>query len=469
MIDTHNCDPTILLVDDETQELDAYRFLLESMGLKNIETLQDSRLVMGRLMGLNNPIVFLDLNMPHKSGTEVLLEIKEHSPHIPVVICTANSEIETAVECLKLGAHDYLVKPISMNSFGSALRSAIEILTLRSEVLSLKGIGLGGQLKKPEVFKNIITKSAHMQNIFLYIESIATTEQPCLILGETGSGKELAAKAIHDASGLEGEFIAVDVSGLDDTLLSDTLFGHIKGAYTGAEGVRAGLIERAKGGTIFLDEIGDLNEVSQVKLLRLLQEKVYYPLGSDKPKKCEARIITAANKNLTSADIKDFRRDLYYRISTHLIKLPALRERKEDIPTLVEHIVKEASENMHRAEPTVSKQAMDMLCSYSFPGNIRELKTYITDAVARAFDGVITQELIADRIDGLSPIPATTSDEHTDLEKIFGKFPTLDELGEYAVDMALKASENNQSQAAKLLGISKQALHKRLKKRESEI
>lgn len=464
MLDINKYNPTVLLVDDEKQELEAYRFLLESMGLQNIETVQDSRHVMGRLIGLKNPIVFLDLNMPHKSGREVLAEVREKMPHVPVIICTANSEIETAVECLKLGAHDYLVKPISMNSFGSALRNAVEILNLRSEVFSLKGIGLNGDLKNPDVFKNIITASQEMQNIFMYIESVATTDQPCLILGETGSGKELAAKAIHDASGLEGEFVAVDVSGLDDNLFADTLFGHVKGAYTGAENARPGLVERAKGGTLFLDEIGDLSEASQVKLLRLIQERIYYPLGSDKPKECEARIIAAANKNLTGSQ-SDFRRDLYYRVSTHLLKLPPLRERKEDIPALAKHIVAEAAERMGRAVPEITKDAMDILITYPFPGNIRELKTYLVDAVARAGHGAVTADILSERIDVSEIRPAVTGGS---LESIFGRFPTLEELGEYAVDSALKQTDNNQSQAAKLLGISKQALHKRLKKRPSD-
>ncbi|QAR33478.1 sigma-54-dependent Fis family transcriptional regulator [Geovibrio thiophilus] len=467
MIDFNNYGSSILLVDDEKDELEAYSFLLQSMGIKNITALEDSREVMSVLRTMPSPVVFLDLNMPHKSGQEVLREIKEQMPHVPVIICTANSEIEVAVECLKLGAHDYLVKPINMNTFSSALRNAHEISALRSELLSMKGMNFGGGLRRQDIFSRIVTRNAEMHGIFQYIEAIAVSGQPVLILGETGSGKEMISRAIHDVSGFTGEFVAVDVSGLDDTLFSDTLFGHAKGAYTGADSVRSGLIEKARQGTIFLDEIGDLSEVSQVKLLRLLQERIYYPLGSDKPKRCEARIIAAANKDLSSAASSGgFRRDLYYRLSTHLIKIPPLRERKEDIPLIANYLAEEAAKTVNKPKPEISREAMSLITSHTFPGNIRELKTYIYDAVVRCTDGIITENIIAGRLGGTEVLPAADAETVSSLEKIFGRFPTLDEVSEYAVSEALKASEN-MSQAARLLGISKQALHKRLKKRTS--
>lgn len=465
MINFNNYGSSILLVDDEKDELEAYSFLLQTMGIENITTLEDSREVMDTLRGMSFPVVFLDLNMPHKSGQDVLREIKEQMPQVPVIICTANSEIEVAVECLKLGAHDYLVKPINMNTFSSALRNAHEIGALRSELLTMKGVNFGGGLRRRDVFSRIVTRSAEMHGIFQYIEAIAVSGQPVLILGETGSGKEMLSRAVHDVSGFTGEFVAVDVSGLDDTLFSDTLFGHAKGAYTGADGVRSGLIERARQGTIFLDEIGDLSEVSQVKLLRLLQERIYYPLGSDKPKRCEARIIAAANKDLSSAASSGgFRRDLYYRLSTHLIKVPPLRERREDIPLIADYLAEGAAKTVSKPKPEISREAMSLLTSHAYPGNIRELKTYIYDAVVRCTDGVITENIIAGRLGGAEALQVPDDKTVSSLEKIFGRFPTLDEVSEYAVNEALAVSEN-MSQAAKLLGISKQALHKRLKKR----
>jgi DNA-binding NtrC family response regulator len=369
------------------------------------------------------------------------------------------------VECLKLGAHDYLVKPISMATFGSSLRNALEIGTLRNEVMSLKGIPFGNR-PSHKAFSKIVTQNSEMMEIFQYIEAIAESGQPTLVLGETGSGKELIAKAIHDVSGLPGDFVAVDVSGLDDTLFSDTLFGHARGAYTGADKARPGLLEKAQDGTIFLDEIGDLSEVSQVKLLRFLQEGVYYPLGADQPKHCRARVVAAANKDLQkmAGQPGGFRMDLYYRLSTHLIKVPHLRNRREDIPLLVKHLVENAARDMNRKTPLVSKEAMHLLLRHPFYGNIRELKTYLFDAVARCGGAEISQELIAERLGGSVQASRTELLEDNSLEKLFGQFPTLEKLTKYAIEEALEITSHNQSQAARLLGLSKQALHKRLKK-----
>ena len=456
----------ILLVDDERSELDAYSLLLTSMGIKNVTTLSDSRQVSETLTGMQAPVLFLDLNMPYMTGQDVLRELKITHPQVPVIIITANSEIETAVECLRLGAHDYLVKPIDLKMFSSALRNALEISLLRNEVMSLKGISFTVNAPRHKAFQHIITESPNMLSIFQYIESIATSGMPTLILGETGSGKELVAKAIHEISGLSGNYVAVDVSGLDDTLFSDTLFGHAKGAYTGADGIRSGLIEKAANGTIFLDEIGDLSEISQVKLLRLLQEDIYYPLGSDQPKQSQARIITAANKDLTALAGRngEFRMDLYYRLSTHLIRLPPLRERREDIPALVAFLAAEAAAVMRKPTPSISDRAMNLLLHHPFWGNIRELKTYIVDAVARCDAGEITEQLISSRL--IAPVSSApeTASFAASLTALFGRFPSLQELMEFAIDEALACADNNQSQAARLLGISRQALNKRLKK-----
>jgi DNA-binding NtrC family response regulator len=375
-----------------------------------------------------------------------------------------------AVECLKLGAHDYLVKPINMETFGSALRNALEISALRTEVMSLKGLSVAKTLNHPEHFKSIITRNPRMLSLFHYIESIAASAQPVLILGETGSGKELFARAVHDASGRPGAFIAVDVAGLDDPLFSDTLFGHRQGAYTGADRNRTGLIDGAAGGTLFLDEIGDLNNASQIKLLRLLQEGVYYPLGDDRPLQCRARIITATNKPLGSlVDMQDtFRVDLYFRLSTHLIQIPPLRDRVEDIEPLVVALAGQAAAQMGQTITAISRRLLDCLAPLPFPGNVRELKTYMFDAVAQCRTGELTEHDIMERLDLVQHTvqrPSGSSRPAT-LEAIFGRFPTLSELTEYAVDKALEAAGNNQSEAARALGISKQALNKRLKKRK---
>lgn len=467
MINLSLQDPSVVLIDDEVSELDAYEFLLESMGIHRITAISDSREVLAALEKIETPIVFLDLNMPHVSGRDILRSIKLKLPQIPVIICTANSDIETAVECLKLGAHDYLVKPINLSTFGSALRSACEINLLRSEVLSLKGISFQGQSPLNTSFEDIITKSPLMETIFNYIQAISQSRQPLLILGETGVGKELIAESVHISSQLSGEFVPIDVSGLDDTLFSDTLFGHEKGAYSGAEKQRLGLVEKARNGTLFLDEIGELNEGSQVKLLRLLQEGIYYPLGSDQPKKSEARIVAATNRSHHSLVDKNggFRRDLYYRLSTHLIKVPPLRDRREDIPLLVDLLVTEAAVSMGKEKPAIGGRSLKLLLDFPFYGNIRELKTYIFDAVARCDTAQISYDVIFDRLSVAKVESAIESESKCNLVSIFDHFPTLEEITQYTIESALILTNQNQSQASKLLGISKQALNKRINKK----
>jgi DNA-binding NtrC family response regulator len=471
MLNFSSVNTNIIIVDDEQSELNAYSFLLQTMGLKRITTVKDSRDVMSIMEQYHPAIVFLDLNMPYKSGKEVLIELRETHPHTPVIICTANSDVEVAVECLKLGAHDYLVKPIDSEKFGSALRNALEISALRYEVMALKGLSISKKLQHPSIFSRIITKSPAMLRLFQYIESTAASGQPVLILGETGSGKELFARAIHDVSGYPGKFVAVDVSGLDDTLFSDTLFGHKKGAFTSAEKDRTGLIHKAASGTLFLDEIGDLSKPSQVKLLRLIQEGIYYPLGDDQPKNCQARIITATNKSLNDLTGREdeFRIDLYYRLSTHLIQIPALRERKEDIPILAAYLADQAATSMGKKIVTINKRLLDLFAALPFPGNVRELKTYVYDAVAQCQSEELNEMDIGSRLSlAQSPhMEETPTTRAPSLETLFGHFPTLSELSEYAVQKALEAANNNQSKAAMALGISKQALSNRLKRRKS--
>ena len=465
---THSKVP-VVLVDDEQSELDAYGFLLQSMGVNQVIPVRDSRKLDGVMENTGTCVLFLDLNMPHKSGREVLVEMRQDYPQVPVVIITANSDIETAVECLKLGAHDYLVKPINMNTFGSALRNALEICSLRNEVMTLKGVSFGRGLKNPEHFGEIITENTVMTGLFQYVESIAPSREPALILGETGSGKEMIARAVHRASGLSGEFVAVDVAGLDDNLFSDTLFGHRKGAYTGADRDRAGLVEKAADGTLFLDEIGDLTPASQVKLLRLLQEGIYYPLGADQPRNSRARIITATNKErhtLAAGTEDGFRQDLFFRLSTHLLQVPPLRRRTEDIPLLTRHLAEQAAKSMGKPVPQADQSLLDLLLSHGFPGNVRELKTYIYDAVARCEGTRLSADHIRDRIMPGAKIPdAEGPGAEAGLESLMGTFPTLNQLVEYAIDRALEKTDHNQTRAAQLLGISKQALSKRLKNR----
>ena len=317
----------VLLIDDEKYFLQSATMTLKSSGIGNVRTCSDSREAMNCLESATYSAVLLDVMMPHVSGETILAEIRSRYPQLPVIILTAINEVETAVEFLKIGAFDYLVKPIDDARLVNTLRRAIEYSQMSSENSLLKEYLLSGELKNPDVFQSIITGSDQMTSVFKYIEAIGKTPFPVLITGETGVGKELVARAIHEVSGREGEFVAVNVAGLDDNLFSDTLFGHRKGAFTGAASDRRGLIDKAYGGTLFLDEIGDLKMESQVKLLRLLQEGTFYALGSDTARVSDARIIVATHQDLAKRQQEDsFRADLYYRLSTHHIKIPALRE-----------------------------------------------------------------------------------------------------------------------------------------------
>jgi DNA-binding NtrC family response regulator len=310
-----------------------------------------------------------------------------------------------------------------------------------------------------------------MRAIFQYVEVIAATHQPVLITGETGTGKELFAKAVHSISGKKGEFVAVNVAGLDDTMFSDTLFGHKKGAYTGAEEAREGLIAYAAGGTLFLDEIGDTNESSQVKLLRLLQEQKYYPLGSDVPKKSDVRIVVATNQDLQKLITEGrFRKDLYYRLRAHQIHIPPLRGRIEDIPVLLDYYLEEAAESMKKKKPTPPQELLTLMSTYHFPGNIRELQAMVYDAVARHKGGVLSMESFRDII-GQERQGAAAQARAAEDTSSYGtreNFPTLRDAESALIDKAMKFANGNQGIAASLLGITRQALNKRLNRKGPE-
>ena len=298
------------------------------------------------------------------------------------------------------------------------------------------------------------------------------TSEPVLITGETGVGKELIAKAIHERSGLKGRLVPVNTAGLDDTMFSDTLFGHRKGAYTGADKTRPGLIVRAEGGTLFLDEVGDLTPSSQVKLLRLLQEGEYMPLGQDEIKHTNVRIITVTNQDLWHLQKSGrFRKDLNFRLRTHHINVPPLRDRPGDLPLLVDFFLDKAASALNKKKPTVPKELVPLLQTYSFPGNIRELQAMLFDAVSRHTNRVLSlssfKRHIFERHRDMGPTEHMAQQEPAYLR--FPKdLPTIKEATRLLVAEAMKRGGGNQSLAAKMLGITQQALSKRLKKEKQE-
>jgi DNA-binding NtrC family response regulator len=457
----------VLLVDDDPNVIDSYSTMLRSSNIKNIAGLTDSREVMQFLNEHEVHAVILDLMMDNISGRQLLQEISQQFQHLPVIIITAMNDLQIAVECMKSGAFDYLVKPIDKNQLVSHVEKALELYSLKNELSSLKQHLFTDELINEEAFSTIVTVSKKMRAVFQYIEVIAPTERPVLIMGETGTGKDLIARAIHDITGRKGEYVEVNIAGLDDTIFSDTLFGHKKGAFTGADNEREGLVSRAFGGTLFLDEIGDINETSQIKLLRLLQSNTYYTLGSDIQRHSDARIIVATNKDLCELIKQDrFRSDLYYRLRSHQINIPPLRERIEDIPLLINYFVKTASISLIKKKPKIPDELLVLLSSYHFPGNVRELQSMIFDACARHTNGVLAMESFYQIISSERKTPIDTRKEYipenASLFQVFGKFPTIKELVNHLIDEALKIAQGNQGIAASLLGITRQALNKRL-------
>ena len=463
----------VLLIDDEEQFLFSASMTLNSEGVNNILTCQDSRDVMDLLKETPVSLIALDMTMPYISGWDLLPQIVKEHPDIPVIVITAVNEVETAVNCMKAGAFDYMVKPVDDARLVTAIRRTLELRQVRDENLKLKQALLSDKLEKPEAFESIITRSNAMKGTFQYMEAIAETSLPVLVTGETGTGKELIARAIHTLSGRRGEFVAVNVAGVDDHLFSDTLFGHKKGAFTGADMDRRGLIEQATGGTLFLDEIGDLNLESQVKLLRLLQERQYYPLGSDIPKMTDARIVVATHQDMEVMQASDkFRKDLYYRLKAHNVHIPPLRDRKEDIPLLIDHFLEKAANELNKKRPTPPRELTTLLRNYHFPGNIRELEGMIFDAVSRHKSGILSMDPFKDQIqfDDGDPLHQTGTIEHLeDQSIIFGDpLPSLKETETLLIEEALKRADNNQSIAAQLLGLTRRALNNRLQRSKQE-
>ncbi|WP_243372416.1 sigma-54 dependent transcriptional regulator [Geotalea sp. SG265] len=454
----------VLLVDDEPAWLRSVSITLErSAGISNIVTCQDSRKVMETLARGDIGLVLLDLTMPHVQGEELLSCIGEEYPEIATIIVSGMNQVETAVQCIKLGAFDYFVKTVEEDRLVSGVLRAVHMLELQRENREMSSRILSGKLQHPEAFANIVSNDRAMLAIFAYIEAVAASPKPLMITGESGVGKELIARAAHTLSGCTGPLVSVNVAGLDDNVFADTLFGHVRGAFTGAEHPRRGMVEEAADGTLFLDEIGDLSIPSQVKLLRLLQEGEYFPLGSDRPKRLKARIIVATHRDLAAKEAAGtFRHDLYFRLRTHHIQVPPLRERKGDLPLLLNAFLADSARTLGKRRPTPPKELVSLLNTYNFPGNVRELKAIVFDAVSIHKERVLSMESFEKAICHGGKENIATAGPHnpfTGLERI----PTFSEVAELLVDEAMVRACGNQTIAARLLGISQPALSKRLK------
>jgi DNA-binding NtrC family response regulator len=466
---TENCPAPILLVDDNETFLQLQKKLLLCKGFSNVVTVCDSRSVLQYLEDQDVAVVVLDLMMPDLPGQNLLRLLVARHPNLPVVILSAKNQLETAIDCMREGACDYLLKPLDYDKFLTSIQRALELRAVNERVYTLKHAARPEQDTRADEFSYIVTGNEKMLELLRYIEVIAPSQLPVLIVGETGVGKELFARALHQASRRSGPLVAVNVAGLDDTMFSDTLFGHKKGTYTGAESDREGLVSKAAGGTLFLDEIGELAEPAQIRLLRLIQEQEYYRLGSDTPSKSEARIVIATNRDLKKSMLQGtFRKDLYYRLFAHQIAIPPLRSRQDDLPILLDSFIGFAAQSLGKPAPGYPKELITLLMSYPFPGNLRELQAMVFEAVARNGAPKLGLERFKDLIrrerEGLQALPGDNPDCATDPSGgiSFSHFPTLKEAESLLIEKALEIAKSNQGVAASLLGISRQALNRRL-------
>ncbi|HEY3307307.1 MAG TPA: sigma-54 dependent transcriptional regulator [Desulfuromonadaceae bacterium] len=467
-----NSPATILLIDDDEAVLTSFVCFFEDCGY-NVLQAQNGREGLAVIKSKRPDLVFTDLLMPEMGGLELIASMKELCPEIPVVVISGIGVVGDAIKAVKMGAWDYITKPVySLSELEIIARRALEAVELRREVSALSNNILSGQLNHQGAFSSIITQDEGMRRIFQYSEAIAPTNQPVLVTGQTGTGKELIARALHDVSGRKGSFIAVNVGGVDDMVFSDTLFGHVKGAFTGADRARDGMIAQAAGGTLFLDEIGDMSDASQIKLLRLLQEQEYFQLGSDRPLKTTARIIAATNRDLRSMVTEGtFRQDLFYRLCTHQIQLPSLAQRKADIPLLLKHFIDEAAAALGKIAPVPSPELYNYLPAYAFPGNIRELKAMVFDSVARHSRGVLSKESFLEAMGNQCPASSLPTRSASAVTDFFGhwedRLPTLKEAEEALIQKALELAHGNQGAAARYLGITRQGLNKIINRKKN--
>ncbi|HTZ50479.1 MAG TPA: sigma-54 dependent transcriptional regulator [Spirochaetia bacterium] len=452
----------VLIVDDEEITRRSVKTALLMDGITNIMECADGQEVRERMPAATFAAVILDLSMPGMPGEELLRILLEERPETPVIVSTAINDLETAVRCMRAGAFDYLTKPVEQTRLLTSVHHAVERWEIAREMRSLKAT----ELEAPQAFADIITQDRQMLQVFRYVEAIAPTTLPVLVTGETGTGKELVARVIHSLSGRKGGFVTVNVAGLDETLFADTLFGHVKGAYTGADSTREGVVAKAEDGTLFLDEIGDLAADSQIKLLRLLQEREYYPLGTDEPQPTNARFVFASNVDMSRGATQGrFRKDLLYRLQSHQVRIPPLRERMDDLPALVDHFFDKACTALNKKRPAVPRELLTLLRSYSFPGNVRELEGIVFDAVVRHKSHVLSLASFREAIGrpgkeekAAGSAPEAGGNPFETLEKL----PTIKQAVSLLIEESLRRAEGNQDAAARLLGLTRSALNKRL-------
>jgi DNA-binding NtrC family response regulator len=439
---------TILVVEDEDKLRRVIELHLKSSGY---EVLQAASAEDALRLADHAQLVLTDLRLPGMDGLVLLDTIRRQNSNTPVVLMTAFGTVESAVSAMKSGAADFLIKPFALDHLTAVIDKALEVRALRDENLQLKEA-----LDQKFAFDNIVGRSAGMQEIFHTIARVAPTRATVLLCGESGVGKDLIARAIHHHSPRKDRpFVKINCTALPENLMESELFGYEKGAFTGATTTKPGKFEQADTGTVFLDEIGDVPPGIQVKLLRILQEREFERLGSNKTRHIDVRVLAATNADLRAAlEQGRFREDLYYRLNVLPLNIPPLRDRKEDIPFLARHFLQELAPDLGSPVSEISEPAIEKLVSYYWPGNVRELENVIERSLVLAGGGTLGPEDI--RLD-MAPAsrPATAN-------SFLPEGLTLDEYEQSIIRESLKRANGNKSQAARLLGLTRNALRYRL-------
>ena len=454
---------SILAVDDETDFVNTLSSILTKHEY-SVDTSCSGYEALQMLSLRPYDLVLLDLTMPLISGIDTLKRIQKIDPGLPVIILTGDSRVGTVVDAMKLGAYDFFPKPLDWEKLEIAIKNALITKELRGEVSRLKG-----QLKRKYSFEQIVGNSKSMQDVFRSLERVVETNVTVSIRGESGTGKELLARSIH-FNGLrkKGAFVAVNCAAIPESLLESELFGHEKGAFTGAIARRIGKFEQADGGTLFLDEIGDMPHSTQVKILRVLQERRFQRVGGSETVEVDVRVISATNKNLEE-EMKNgnFREDLYYRINVYPIFVPPLRKRHEDIPALAAFFLEKYNKEYRRKIKAILPQTLDYLMNYEWPGNVRELENILERSFLHASDGILAAEHLPITITSFREEDLNSGDSFIDLKKVVSltkQITPMKDLEKEVLQQALKLTNYNMSNAALELGIGRTTLYRKLEK-----
>jgi two-component system response regulator PilR (NtrC family) len=449
----------ILIVDDERSMREFLGIYLRREGYR-IEAAAGGKEALATLKAHTFDLVITDLRMPDVDGLTILAEAKRLHPDTEVVVVTAFSTTETAIAAMKAGAHDYLTKPFKIDEVGLVVARAMEKRRLSRENLALRD-----ELKGRYKLERLLGKSPPMQRVFDVLRKVASTRTSVLLIGESGTGKELAARALHELSPrTDHSFVAVNCGAIPESLLESELFGHLRGAFTGATSDKQGLFEAAHSGTLLLDEVAELPVSMQVKLLRVLQERKVKPVGGISEREVDVRIVAATNRDLeTEVEKGTFRQDLYYRLNVIQVRLPPLRERREDLPLLVDHFIRKFSAEHGRNVVGAAPEAMSALMMYHFPGNVRELENMIERGVTLSTTDWLGLDAFPNLV-GLQAAPASVNavasitDEGMDLER------HLEEYERTILIRALEKTAGNRTEAARLLRVSFRSMRYRLSK-----